>query len=230
MAPSYHYRDADPARQAVLDEMRERLDASVGLGPNGTGEGLDAGARLLYRHDRFDRALALFKKQFTCALRVMAEYEDLGLEGKGLGRPYDGRNDAMQVVHGIMRAAGAWVDLPLRVPGAKAGDPRLDTPWPRPGYVVILGARAKQEPHALIVVDETPDGLTVSVDGGQTDRDGPDADGIPDGCIQRVTRRFVRHAPGDLRSYTPAGAPGRLVYGLADLAGYVARLRATAAA
>jgi hypothetical protein len=229
MTVSYHYTDPDPARQRALDAMRARLDASVGLGPNGSGEGLEHGAALLYPRDPIDVAMALFKKQFTCALRVLREYEDAGLDDKRLRRPYSGRNDAMVLVHGVLRAYGAWVDLPVRVPGAGRGDPRLDAPWPRPGYVVIIGERAKQQAHALSVVDETPDGLTVSVDGGQPDRDGPDPDTLPDGCIQRVGRRFVRHAPGDLRAYTPAGVPGRLVYGLGDLAGLVAKLEARGA-
>lgn len=229
MTVTYHYTDPDPARQGALDAMRARLDASVGLGPNGSGEGLEHGAALLYPHDPIDVAMRLFKRQFTCALRVCREYEDAGLGDKRLARPYAGRNDAMQLVHGVLRAYGAWVDLPVRAPGARAGDPRLDAPWPRPGFVVILGARGGQEAHALSVVDETPDGLTVSVDGGQRDVDGPDPDGLPDGCIQRVSRRFVRHAPGDLRAYSPAGAPGRLVYGLGDLAGLVAKLRASGA-
>lgn len=210
----------------ALEQMRIRLDASVGLGPNGSGEGLEHGAALLYPRDPIDVAMALFKVQFTCALRVLREYEDAGLDDKRLRRPYAGRNDAMVLVHGVLRAYGAWVDLPVRVPGAGRGDPRLDAPWPRPGFVVILGSRAGQEAHALIVVDEEPEGVLVSVDGGQRDIDGPDADHIPDGSIQRVRRIFARHAPGDLRSYKPDGTPGRLVYGLGDLAGLVAKLRA----
>lgn len=220
MPRQYAYRDADPERQAVLDEMRDRLDESVGLGPNGSGEGLEHGALLLYPHDDLATAISFFRSQYVCALRVMRLYEQLGLEHPLLRKPYARQlGRAVEIARRVPSDYGAWRGVPAR---KGQGDP----PWPRPGFVAIIGGRGGEQPHALSVVDETPDGLTVSVDGGQPDVDGPDPDHIPDGAIQRVTRRFVRNAPGDLRAYTPDGRPGRHVLGLADLAGLVAGVRA----
>ncbi len=221
----YLYKDDDPDRQAVLEEMRMHLDASVGLGPKGTGEGFEAYARLLYPYDTEKTAFARAMTDSTCAIRTMRLYEQLGLEHKDLRQPYAKQSgQAVRLAHGIPRSWGAWIDVP-RV--AKKGAP--PPPWPLPGWVLLLGGYDGEQAHLVNVTDEEEDDVIVSVDGGQPDVDGPDDDRIPDGSIQRLRRRVVRTSTGVLRTYhATKGTPGRHVRGMFDLAGYVAKKRKAA--